>query len=306
MAGGVLTSVAVAEGLDDHQFEMDGYRWGLHCPISTDAQGFNPGNNGWLTQDQNSTLTGANMMGRDVRQAQTWSWILHVDQDSPETALAELAAMGSRWMGGVVGFRNARDVKMLRYCVAGRTRVIFGRPRNFDYAPDNRLLSGYMPPSATFQKADALHYDDVEQSADLTLGAVKPGGFEWPASFPITFTRDADYVPPWAVVVGGDAPTAPVIEFTGPVLNPAIQVGAYKLALSGLLPEGAKIRIDARPWANTIRRSGAASPNLQLSSQSRLSSMRLLPGAYDAVFTGVDATGSARCRILWRDAWHTL
>jgi hypothetical protein len=303
-----LTGVGMVPGLSDYQFEMDGYRWGLDCPIFVQEGGFSPGNNGFLTQDQNSSITGAKRMGRDVREAQTWSWQLGTapEIESPEDALAELALMGSIFLGGVDGFRTARDVKMLRYAIGGRTRVIFGRPGNFDYEPNNAFLGGYLPPAATFRKADALHYDDDEQFVDLRLGMAESGGFAWPATWPLTFNRSTEYVPPWGVVVGGDAPTAPVIEFTGPVLNPAVVVGGMKVAMTGLLPEGAKITFDARPWATTVIRSGVASPNLRLSADSRLSRMRLTPGSYDAIFTGVDGTGTANCRILWRNGWHTL
>lgn len=302
MTAGILTNIAVVGGLEDYQFELNGYRFGLDCPIFVDENGFDPGSNGWMAQDQQSSITGATRMGRDVRSAQVWQWMLHSNAEDDVELLAELQKMGQAWLAGD---RDARTVHMLRYRVGGRTRVIFGRPRSFDYKPGRMFYAGALPPTATFAKADALHYDDEEQGVDMRLHLSSPGGFSWPATFPLTFTRDGEYVPPWGVIVGGDAPTAPIVVFHGPVTDPSVRIGDYKLSLRGFLPEGGRVRVDARPWSMDVTRSGPRG-SIQLTSDVRLTSARLEPGAYDAIFTGVDNTGTARCQILWRNAWHTL
>jgi len=303
MTVGALTSVAVVGGLEDYQFELAGYRFGDGCPIFVDADGgFDPGTNTWLDQDSVSSLTGANRMGSDRRAAQVWSWTLHTNTDDPVEALAELGEMGRAWFGGD---RSVRTVHMLRYRIAERTRVIFGRPRELSYKPGRLIYAGYLPPTATFVKSDALHYDDEEQSVDMRLGETTSGGFDWPAVWPLTFNITSDVVEPWAIIVGGDAPTAPVIEIYGPVTNPTVTIGKLKMRFTGSLPEGGMVRIDARPWSSDIFRSGPQG-SLKLTADVRLASARLEPGAYDAVFTGEDDTGNARCRVLWRNAWHTL
>src|SRR5690349_21697486 len=109
--------------LEDYQFELAGYVFGRRCPIFIDADGFDPGEPDWMTQDQVNPITGATVFGRDVRTASDWSWSLHVNHEEPEDALAELAAMGSLWSNGAIGWRTSRTVAMLRYRIGGRTRV---------------------------------------------------------------------------------------------------------------------------------------------------------------------------------------
>ena len=213
--------------------------------------------------------------------------------------------MGMRWFGRSKGFQTARDVMELRYRVAGRTRLIYGRPGRFDYKPDNRLLGGYLPPSCTFRKADALHYDELENMAEQRLGAAATGGLQFPAAMPLTFNLDVDYVPPAAVVVGGDAPTSPVIEIWGPVTNPSVQIGTMRLDFTGSLPDLATITVDCRPWSFDIRRSGSPG-SLNLASNARLRKMVFEPGAYDLLYTGTDESGLSRVRVFWRNAWHTF
>ena len=117
--------------LEEFQFELDGYVFGHRRPIFIDQDGFDPGDDSIVDQDQTNPITGARVMGRDVRGAGTWTFAMHVDQEDSETALAELATLERLWRNGTLGFREGRVVKMLRYNLAGRTRVVFGRPRRF-------------------------------------------------------------------------------------------------------------------------------------------------------------------------------
>lgn len=292
--------------LKDYQFDIDGYVFGLDMPIFVDPAGFKPSRGDVQTQDQTNPLNGARMMGRDVQTAGSWSFVMHTATETPEEALEELGKLGSKWVGGVNGYRESRKVSALRYRIAGRTRVVFGRPRRFDFdGLDNRFMNGYLPPAATFDKADALHYDDDEQSVVMFLKPAEQGGLVMPAAFPLTFERDPDYVAPSAMVVGGDARTAPVVTFTGPVLNPSVTIGDATVALTGQLGAGGSITIDCRPWAMTVTRSGDTS-GAALSNSTRMTRAALAPGAYSAVFRGIDTSGAARCQVRWRDAWNTI
>lgn len=291
--------------LEEFQFELDGYAFGNGLPIFVDPTGFDPGDAEVVDQDQTNPLSGARMMGRDMVGAPTWTWNLHVDGEDPDTALASLAAMAAKWRGGSAGFRDSRTVSRLRYRIGSRTRCVFGRPRRFSAKPDNRILGGYLPPMATFALADAKHYDDDEQLFDMRMAPTVAGGFSFPAAFPITFESSVDNEPPSAVVVEGDAATAPIVTFYGPVLDPKIKIGNFVLGLSGTIYEGGSVTIDARPWAQKITRSGNAG-TAGLTRDTRLNRALLEPGAYSAVFTGSDQTGMARCRVRWRNAWHSL
>jgi len=294
--------------LEDFQFEVNGYVFGRRCPVFVDTAGFDPGSAEWTTQDTTNPMSGATNFGRDVLSGPEWTWMLHVDgdQDLGESdGLRILGEMGAAWRNGANGYKDSSVVLPLRYRLAGRTRVVFGRPRRFDYKPDGRILGGYLPPSASFKTADPLHYDDVESGIDITLAPPISGGTSFPAVFPITFRRDPGYLPPSALVVGGDAPTAPIVEFIGPVLNPSVTIGAFTIGLTGQIGEGGIVTMDARPWINSITRSGNTA-GASVSRATRLTAARLRPGNYSAVFRGQDASGQGRCRVRWRNAWHTL
>lgn len=291
--------------LEEFQFELDEYVFGHHRPIFVDQDGFDPGDESIIDQDQTNPLTGARVMGRDVVAAGTWTFAMHVDGEDPTTALEEVAKLKAIWRNGADGYREGRVVKPLRYNIAGRTRVVYGRPRRFSFKPNNRLLGGYLPPLATFDRADDLHYADEINTLDMALAPDVSGGFEWPATWPLTFDRDPGFVPPWEILVGGDAPTLPIITFFGPVTDPSITIGDFTMGLAGSIGEGGSVEIDTRPWAQTITRAGNAG-SARLTRDVRLTRAALRPGAYSAVYRGTDATGESSCRVVWRDAWHSL
>lgn len=291
--------------LEDFQFELDGYAFGDGLPIFMDEEGFDTGELGFVTQDTVNPITGVTMMGRDVLKTPDWSFALHVNQDDPESALAELAKLGKAATNDGRGWSDSRTVIPLRYAVGGRTRRVYGRPRRFSYKPNNRIIGGYMPPLLTFGRTDALHYDDFEQSVTLGLAPSIPGGLEWPAEFPMTFNRPADFTRPGGIVVGGDAPTYPVIKFVGPSLNPRVTIGTFKMGLVGTLGSLATVTIDTRPWAQTIVRTGSTS-GVKLTQDTRLARAVLEPGSYEAVYAATDITGESSCQVRWRDAWTTL
>ncbi len=260
---------------EDFQFDLNGYTFGYRMPISVDQAGFTPEAGETIDQDQINPATGARMMGRDVTSAGVWSWMMHMNTETDP------------------------------YRIGGRTRVVFGRPRAFDYSLDNRLLGGYIPPSATFALSSPLHYDSNEQVVLMKLGTEPSEGLAFPAAMPFTFETVPGFVPSWQVKVAGDAPTAPIVKFTGPVMDPSVTIGTFELGFSGSLPEGASIEVDCRPWAHTMRRVGS-SPDLAPSRDTRLNRALLQPGTYAGQYRGLDLSGKSSCQVRWRDAWVTL
>lgn len=296
--------------LTDHQFELNGYAFGIDLPITVDQTGFDPGDFDVIDQDSVDPITGVTRMGRDVQTAPEWTWNLHVDQEDEESALAELAALKYAWSNNGKGWNTSRDVGMLRYAVGGRTRVVFGRPRRFSAKPDNRILNGYIAPVASFKRSDPLHYDDVEQSVLMSMKPAETGGATFSASFPLTFEREPDFIPASAMEVGGDAKTWPIVTFYGPVLNPSVLIGDVLISVTGSIgePVGAtpsSMTIDTRPWVQTVFRSGNTSGAV-LNRATRMARSALAPGTYSAVFRGVDTSGESQCRVRWRNAWQTL
>ena len=87
--------------------------------------------------------------------------------------------------------------------------------------------------------------------------------------------------------------------------DPSVKVGTAVIGVVGTIPAGAKVTVDARPWAMSLTRTGGAA-RLGLSRDTRLTRAVVGPGAYSATFTGNDLTGAARCRVRWRNAYTTL
>jgi hypothetical protein len=296
--------------LKDYQFELNGYAWGLDLPIFVDEQGFDTGDASPITQDSVDPFSGVTRMGRDVVGAPEWTWNLYVDQEDAPSALAELGKLRYAWSNNGKGYPDSREVSMLRYAVGGRTRVVFGRPRRFTAKPGNLLHAGLVPPVVTFQASDRLHYDDVEQSIRMAMKPAEKGGATFPASFPLTFEREPDYVPASAMLVGGDARTWPVVTFYGPVTNPSVTIGDVVIALTGSIGEPvgsfpSSVTIDTRPWSQTVTRSGNTS-GVILSRFTRMNRSAVAPGTYSAVFRGLDTSGESECQVRWRNAWQTL
>ena len=84
-----------------------------------------------------------------------------------------------------------------------------------------------------------------------------------------------------------------------------MQIGDFKLRMAGTLPEGGTVTVDCRPWSMDVAHTGPRG-TLALTADTRLARGRLKPGAYSAIFTGTDSSGTARCQVFWRNAWHTL
>jgi hypothetical protein len=289
--------------LQDFQFDLDGFLFGKGLPVIVDQEGFDPGDPDKITQDGVNPISGARMFGRDMHGASTWTFACGVDQSDVETALEGAAEMGSKWRDEK--WLEAGAVAMLRYCLAGRTRVVFGRPRRFSFKPNNLILNGYVPPVATFDLVDSKHYDDVEQFVDLQISPPTPGGFAVPFEAPLPIELPADQPLQGSITVGGDTSTAVSVTFYGPLSNGSVKIGTeVEIGFTGVLGAQQTLTVDARPWALSVKRTGGAS--VPLSRNTRLNNCRLAKGDYQAILKGSDETGTARARVRWRNAHSTL
>lgn len=292
-----------APELDEFQFDLDGYVFGLGMPVFIDAEGFDPGDPDNITQDGSNPITGARAFGRDMHSAQTWTFACYLSTEDVESALAAAAAMGSKWRDEKWLPADARA--MLRYRIGGRTRCVFGKPRRFSFKPGNALLQGNLPPLATFDTVDVKHYDDVESFVDILKAPSISGGFEVPFEAPLVVEVPANDVPQGSIEVGGDTSTGFAIDFFGPLTNGSVKVGdEFTAGFTGTLQAGQSLTIDGRPWATSVTRTGGA--DVVLSRDTRLNRAVVRPGNYQAVLSGSDETGTARCRVRWRNAHSTL
>jgi hypothetical protein len=280
-----------------------GTPFGIGCDISINDDGFKPGGPDWYTEDSSNPVNGATAFGRDHLQGTTWQWDMHVNRDQTANAAKSLGELATAWRA-----RYIRDevgaVLSLRYQLAGRTRRIFGRPRRFEYSPNNLILGGYVPISADFKCVDSLTYDDEPDSVVLQLEVTPTGGLIFPTIFPSTSlpsgARDS------TAVVSGDADTYPVIRFDGPVTNPSIETADWAISLDMTINDGEFVEIDTRPWAQTVLLNGSTSAAGALGKRQWLSAMKLSPGQHDFVYRGSATSGGATCEVRWRSAWNSI
>jgi hypothetical protein len=289
--------------LDDFQFDLDGFLFGKGLPVIVDEEGFDPGDPDKIVQDGVNPITGTRMFGRDMQGASTWTFACGVDESDVETALEGAAAMGSKWRDEK--WLEPEAIAALRYCIAGRTRVVFGRPRRFSFKPNNRILNGYIPPVATFDLVDTKHYDDVEQFVDLQLTPPSLGGFAVPFEAPLAIELPPGSTIQGSMTVGGDTSTAVSVTFYGPLRDGVVKIGSsVEIGFTGVLSATQTITVDARPWALSVKRTGGtAAP---LSRKTRLNNCKLPKGSYQATLSGSDETGTGRARVRWRNAHSTL
>jgi hypothetical protein len=293
----------MTEVLSEMQFDLDGFVFGNGRDVFIDEKGFDPGDWQPTTQEGVNPITGARIFGRDTDSPATWTFACHVNREDTVTALASLAAMGAKWKSSK--WRATGAVAMMRYCLGGRTRVVFGRPRRFSAKPDNLILGGYLPPLATFDLVDSNTYDEVEQFVDMQLAPSVIGGFATPFEAPLTIEQEADSFQPGAMVLGGDTEAGYAVDFFGPVTNPSVVIGNSTIGLTGTIPAGQSVTVDTRPWSQGMFPSAGAR-GVTLTAATRLARALVSPGAYQVIFRGTDATGTARCRVRWRNAHSTL
>lgn len=297
----------MATTLDEHQFELlredadTGVPFGIGLPVSCNADGFDPGSNDWLIQDQDDPFSGATRMGRDVRTGSTFTWSLHVNDTEEPGALDALDDLQDIWTPDDL---EGGEVMVLRYRVGGRDRRVYGRPRRFAASLDNRILSGMIPVTADFKRVDPLFYADSPESATLGLAYTSSGGFVFPVTFPV-LTQPGGYQTGQAYV-SGRRKTWPIIRVNGPVVNPQIQTLNWDLNLTLTLNEGHYVEIDTRPWKRTVTLDGISAIPGALNAKTRLRDLFLTPGPQAFGFRGISGTGTGSATISWYPAYASL
>ena len=296
--------------LNEMQFEIlphaeadSGVLFGIGCDVSINEDGFKPGGPDWYTEDSENPLNGATQFGADHLLGPSWQWDLHVNRDQVANATKTLGELATAWRGQMVR-SEIGAVLCIRYQLAGRVRRIYGRPRRFEYSPNNQILNGMIPVAADFKCADANTYDDEWSSTVAALEITPTGGLVFPTIFPSTSlpggSRDT------AFVVDGDAETYPIIRFDGPITNPSIETADWSIALDITLNDGEFVEIDTRPWVNTVLMNGSVNASGALGKRQWLSNIRLQPGPFDFVYRGSAASAGATCEVRWRSAWNSI
>ena len=302
----------------DFNFELlpeidsaDGTPFGIGLGVSLDDAGFVPGSTDWADQDSENSTNGTTGFGRDKLLGPTWNWQLHVNRDDVAGALETLRDFRRAWHW-LHGRSTPGKVTALRFQLEGEQRRIYGRPRQFEAPPDNKILSGYIPVSCAFKCVDGFVYDDVMTNVTMQLGQEiedegvdAGGGFVFPVVFPV------ETLPPTIrqsqIVIGGDAPAYPIIRFTAdssPLANPGLVTDEWRIDLDLTIAAGQYVEIDTRPWVMTVLLNGNASVAGKVGRRQRLDKMRFEPGRFEAKFVG-SSSGVATCSVKWANTHNS-
>lgn len=295
--------------LQDYQFELAGVVFGYGCPVAVDGEGFDPGTDEPEVQDAFNGFTESNAFGVDSRNPATWLWAAHTDKAlNAVDAVAADQALNLAWLKAV-DFRVAGDVAALRYRMAGRTRVVYGRPRRYHSDRTNAMLYGVVNITSEFARSDTLFYGDEIDEISLAMQPPITTGFETPFTFPLATGAGApslSVTPP----NDGDVPAPFVATIVGPqsgsITNPRLSTANWELELRTEIQAGQQVVIDTHAWAMSATRSDGADLSGRFSAKSRLSKARLAVAGETVRFDGIDSSGTATAKIAWRPAYSTI
>lgn len=294
--------------MNDYQFEFEGQRFGLHLPVAVDGEGFDPGEDALEATDGAAPVTNSRSFGRDAWTPGDWTWEIHTDDaGDAATALEDMAQLERIWKAAARS-KKVADVRPLKYQVAGRERVIFGRPGQWTGNVDG-LHYGKIDAQIVFRRADLLHYGDA-RSVVVESEASPNAGLVAPIVAPIvTLAGGSRGGVLSSQAVGGDAPAPFVATITAgnaPLTNPALRGDGWKIALTMTLAPGRSVRISTYPWEADVTRDTGGYLNGYLTPDSRLSKARLDPTGEALFFDAIDSSGTSTCSVQWRPAYSTI
>jgi hypothetical protein len=298
--------------ITNYQFMVDTAPW---CPFgegeAVNVAKFTPGGSSVRVQDVPGGTADNVWFGVDYHTPGAWTWDLFTDAGTdPGLALSWVDVLDQVWNDPVRLTPNG--ALPLRYCVAGRIRRVYGRPRRWTPIHD-MVHHGKVKITCDFQLSeDETYYDDVEQSATVGFAPAVISGTYW--KFPITFplaVQTPGAIRSEQITIGGTQSTWVIPTFHGPVSNPWVQFdlstgGSFRWALNGTLSAGTSMTLSGRPWdTGVLAGDGTYHPEM-LDPRARLSQLRLKPGTYSVSFGGLDVTSTATVSVRWRNAYRSL
>lgn len=255
------------------------------------------------TSDVDRPRSDGRAFGVDYLGGQTLSFHLGVRATSDAEVRAETAKLRNLWRADVVRLTPGA-VAELHAEYAGRTRIVYGRPRRFDPDFSDSAVNNLVDVLADFACVDDVYYGAEEGGTTVALVSEPSGGLLAPLASPLGTTRTSDRSV--SIDVETELPAWPIIEIEGPITQPVIEVvGVWRMEIRTSLAEDQTLVIDTRPWVRSILRNGSASLAGSLRG-TRLTDAGLPPGRHEIALRGQDSTGTAIARVRWRGSYSSL
>lgn len=293
-------------GLSHGQYELGGLVFGTRSPwlVKNDylVQSFDTESGTISVGDVPYPNEDGTRFGVDYREGQVLTFDMAVWRRA-QPSYDQVSKLQSMWRNPE--FRTTPNaVTTLRMNRGGRTRRVYGRPRNFKPTYGN-IERGWAPITATFACSDNNFYDDLETSREIGLANPPTAGLVLPTTAPVRITQhSAVYT---NITVQGDAPSWPVFRIHGPVTEPTITYDdKWQIKLLISLNHRQDVTIDSRPWyRQTLRNDGANLSGVYTADSVVMRDMAFTPGLHNLVYTGIDPTLTSRITVGWRNAWST-
>ena len=284
------------------EFILDGHPFGGEHPVGLIA---------WETPSITDKTGDAEraghglIAGRDRKRGTLWRFKLttpytHTEMDARD-ALVALAAVWAASADLPPG-----GLQTLRYKTADRWRRVYGRARAWAPEEGSPLVSrGRIDVEADFQVMEPWVYDDDEETLTFVVAPGVSQGLVFPSAPPFNWSKEGSPQAKFATV-DGDAPAPVVVTFEGPVLDPWVEIGGARVALTGTVPAGRAVTVDSRSFETVWSKGASGSAGGMLAPRTRLADARLSPGRQTVNVGGVDVTGTAKVSVSWRPTWRSV
>lgn len=290
--------------LNEGQFSLDGYVFGTTADdVVVLKKGLDQSGVSFRSQDTPHPLGDATFFGRDQLTPPSWTFTLgaRTDGDIDEVLEAFVTAWRADAVRSVPGARSS-----LTYCLNGRERVVYGRPRDFAVEQGEVADNEFKMIVAQFVLAETVSYGATERTASLSQITTTEGtGLVLPA------------VPPWALVatyatraglitMGSAVPASFIVDLYGPTVGTATDIKVWSsdwlLHFGVTLSPGAVFSYDTATGLATLNGAPVAA-NLKGGSTAR---PKVSPGSTEVVLTSSDTSNTVTGAIRWRDVFATF
>lgn len=184
--------------------------------------------------------------------------------------------------------------------------MVEGRPREIDW-DESKATFGIIRGTARFVRTSLDTYmldnqgNAVWSQVNLSLASAPIGGLRAPLRSPLRTAVETTQTRP--VVVRGDTPASPIIEFKGPVQSGARieRPGKWRLYLNRGIAANQTVRIDTRGGNRAATYLNNKPVQILDPRSSLLSECILSPGSNVVALRGISFDGTVQVTVRWRN-----
>ena len=252
------------------------------------------------TNDLDNPIYDDTYLGVDFHRGPTWTFEFIIEGRDELEVIDNLDRVKAVW-------RNARNTKLagtpieLAYTVAGRERVVYGRPRRFAVSNIQTAQQGFVSVTAEFKLSDPLNYDADWET--VRLDAVPPDtrGLEEHLTEDTLTTEVGGVRQGQLPIVGGTAPTPFRVTLYGPTTNPGFTIAGRRYQFNTKLSANQRLTVDSR--TGSVKRNQSTNMVHTMADPTPIKNIRLEPGkAVEISFFGDDPTLSSYATFSYRHA----